>query len=42
MTTSVTTASRQPIASAISTTMETVASARWNSSSFALSFAVWP
>ena len=42
MTTSVTTASRQPIAKAISTTIETVASAEWNSSSLALSLAVSP
>ena len=39
---SVTTPSRQPIAIAIRTTMEIVASARWNSSSFAFSFAVSP
>ncbi len=42
MTTNVTAASRQPMAKPISTTMETVARPRWNSSSFAFSSAVWP
>ena len=42
ITTSVTTASRQPIASAIRTTIETVARPRWNSSSLAFSSAVAP
>ena len=38
----VTPASRQPIAKPISMTMDTVASARWNKSSFAFSFALSP
>ena len=42
MTTAVTAASRQPIAKPISTTIDTVASAKWNNSSFAFSLAVSP
>ncbi len=42
MTTSTTTPSRQPMARVISTTIDTVASARWNSSSLAFSVAVAP
>ena len=42
MTIAVTPASRQPIANPIRTTIETVANARWNNSSFALSLAVSP
>ena len=42
ITIAVTPASRQPIANPIRTTIETVASARCNSSSLAFSFAVAP
>ena len=42
MTIAVTPASRQPIEKPIRTTIETVARARWNSSSFAFSLAVSP
>ena len=42
MTTAVTPASRQPIAKPIRMTMDTVASARWNKSSFAFSLALSP
>ena len=42
MTIAVTPASRQPMEKPISTTIETVASARWKISSLAFSFAVSP
>lgn len=42
MTMAVTAASRQPMAKPIGTTIDTVARARWNSSSLAFSFAVSP
>jgi len=42
MTTATTSASRQPIEKATSSTMETVASPKWNRSSFAFSLAVSP
>ena len=42
ITTKTTTPSRQPMAKVMSRTIETVASAKWNSSSFTLSSAVTP